>query len=55
MMYFFVDNIIQTGCFSFLEKVAEADFYEQSRRHVCRPSVEAIDRVNDYETCESNE
>ena len=39
MMYFFVDNIIQTGCFSFLEKVAEADFYEQSRRHVCRPSV----------------
>ena len=34
MIYFFVDNIIQTSCFSFLEKVAEADFYEQSSRHV---------------------
>ena len=34
IIYFFVDNVIQTSCFSFLEKVAEADFYEQSSRHV---------------------
>ena len=34
MIYFFVDNVIQTSCFSFLKKVAEADFYEQSSRHL---------------------
>ena len=42
MIYFFVDNVIQTSCFSFLKKVAEADFYEQSSQHVSSAVLSAV-------------
>ena len=41
MIYFFVD-VIQTSSFSFLKKVAEADFYEQSSQHVSSAVSSAV-------------